>query len=227
MTPGLVQHEQVHLPFINQGVYWRTSVHSTPEAAAAAYHTRRRSCQLTTGKWSYSPPSYFSNPIQGYSWVGAYPSESHTTPWTGHQSTRGLTYREKRLFMFIHTKSVKLPSMSLDCAFVYYLFPLPLLLTRTDETSSSLLLHLQECNRSGASCGRAEARTQRCSDASGAVSTSWWRSKHQGGSGARWGAQCGGSEGIWPLDAVNNARASGAGRQGPGVCTEVSTTLFH
>lgn len=51
---------------------------------------------------------------------------------------------------------------------------LSLLVSSTDETSSSLLLHLQEFILSKATKDRpTEARLEWCSDASGAVSSPW------------------------------------------------------
>lgn len=100
-----------------------------------------------------------------------------------------------------------------------------LLLSTTDETSSSLLLHLQELILSNANNKRTQATFEWCSDASGAISSPWWWQGHPSGSGARWGAWCSGSEGVWPLHALDNERAAGAGRQGSGVCTEVSNIL--
>lgn len=135
--------------------------------------------------------------------------------------------RQKEVKMGLKKFKLKKLNFLLICHSFSFLFSSPnfhrwdfLLAVFTSSGVYSLKGKQQTPQRRGLS--GAAARPEWCSDASGAVSSSRRRRGPQSGSGARWGTWCGGSEGVWPLHAFDGERAAGAGRQGSGLCTEVT-----
>lgn len=101
------------------------------------------------------------------------------------------------------------------------------LFSLTDATVSSCLQHLEEFSycRQKTHIEPTAARRERRGHASGAVSAKWrWC---QGWGGAERGPGRRGSEGVWPVHAFHHEGAAGAGRQGPGVCAQVTHTPQH